>query len=37
LRHILTKKNAKRKMRLGQSVIVDAANVSAVKRMCPYL
>ncbi|MDR2825936.1 MAG: 50S ribosomal protein L35 [Deltaproteobacteria bacterium] len=37
LRHILTKKNAKRKMRLGQSIIVDATNVSAVKRMCPYL
>ncbi|MDR1241821.1 MAG: 50S ribosomal protein L35 [Deltaproteobacteria bacterium] len=37
LRHILTKKSAKRKMRLGQSVIVDATNVSAVKRMCPYL
>jgi large subunit ribosomal protein L35 len=37
LRHILTKKNAKRKMRLGQSTVVDAANAPAVKRMCPYL
>jgi large subunit ribosomal protein L35 len=37
LRHILTKKNAKRKMRLGQSTVVDPANASAVRRMCPYL
>lgn len=37
LRHILTKKNAKRKMRLGQATLVDASNESAVKRMCPYL
>ena len=37
LRHILTKKNAKRKMRLGQAAIVDPANAPAVKRMCPYL
>lgn len=37
LRHILTKKNAKRKMRLGQSAIVDSTNEAAVKRMCPYL
>lgn len=36
LRHILTKKNAKRKMRLGQSTIVDKTNESAVKRMMPY-
>ncbi len=36
LRHILTKKNAKRKMRLGQSAIVDSANEGAVKRMLPY-
>ena len=36
LRHILTKKNAKRKMRLGQSAIVDSTNVKAVKRMMPY-
>ncbi len=37
LRHILTKKNAKRKMRLGQSAIVDSTNEKAVKRMCPFL
>lgn len=37
LRHILTKKNAKRKMRLGQATLVDSSNEAAVKRMCPYL
>ena len=36
LRHILTKKNAKRKMRLGQGAIVDSANEKAVRRMMPY-
>lgn len=36
LRHILTKKAAKRKMRLGQSAIVDATNEKAVRRMMPY-
>jgi large subunit ribosomal protein L35 len=36
LRHILTKKNAKRKMRLGQGAIVDQANEKAVRRMLPY-
>ncbi len=36
LRHILTKKNAKRRMRLGQSAIVDQANEKAVQRMMPY-
>lgn len=36
LRHILTKKNAKRKMHLGQSAIVDSANEKAVRRMLPY-
>lgn len=36
LRHILTKKNAKRKMRLGQSALVDDANLKAVRRMMPY-
>jgi large subunit ribosomal protein L35 len=35
LRHILTKKNAKRKRRLGQGALVDSANESAVKRMVP--
>ena len=33
LRHILTKKDAKRKMRLGQGALVDATNVKAVRRM----
>ncbi len=37
LRHILTKKNAKRKMRLGQSTLVDATNEKAVRRMMPYV
>jgi large subunit ribosomal protein L35 len=36
LRHILTKKNAKRKMRLGQGTLVDDANLKAVRRMLPY-
>lgn len=36
LRHILTKKDAKRKMRLGQSAIVDSTNEKAVRRMMPY-
>lgn len=36
LRHILTKKNAKRRMRLGQSATVDATNEKAVRRMMPY-
>ncbi|SIO34833.1 50S ribosomal protein L35 [Halodesulfovibrio marinisediminis] len=36
LRHILTKKNAKRKMNLGQSAIVDKSNEKAVRRMLPY-
>jgi large subunit ribosomal protein L35 len=36
LRHILTKKNAKRKMRLGQTAMVDAADVKNVRRMLPY-
>lgn len=36
LRHILTKKSAKRKMRLGQGAIVDSANERAVRRMLPY-
>ncbi|OBQ46420.1 50S ribosomal protein L35 [Halodesulfovibrio spirochaetisodalis] len=36
LRHILTKKNAKRKMNLGQSAIVDKTNEKAVRRMLPY-
>ncbi|MEF2145365.1 MAG: 50S ribosomal protein L35 [Desulfovibrionaceae bacterium] len=36
LRHILTKKNAKRKRRLGQSALVDSTNEAAVKRLMPY-
>lgn len=36
LRHILTKKNAKRRMRLGQIAIVDQTNEKAVQRMMPY-
>jgi large subunit ribosomal protein L35 len=36
LRHILTKKNAKRKMRLGQSAIADSSNARAIRRMLPY-
>ncbi len=37
LRHILTKKNAKRKRRLGQPALVDASNMKSVKRMLPYV
>lgn len=36
LRHILTKKNAKRKRRLGQPTLVDSANIKSVKRQLPY-
>lgn len=36
LRHILTKKSAKRKMNLRQSAIVDDTNHKAVARMLPY-
>jgi large subunit ribosomal protein L35 len=36
LRHILTKKNAQRKMRLRQAAMVDAAAVTNVRRMLPY-
>ena len=35
LRHILTKKAAGRKMRLGQSTTVDRTNEKAVRRMLP--
>ena len=35
LRHILTKKAASRKMRLGQSTLVDQTNEKAVRRMLP--
>ena len=36
LRHILTKKNAKRTRRLGQGALVDSANEKAVRRLLPY-
>jgi large subunit ribosomal protein L35 len=35
LRHILTKKNAKRKRRLGDAVILDSSNTRSVKRSLP--
>ncbi|MFP4455467.1 MAG: 50S ribosomal protein L35 [Desulfonatronovibrio sp.] len=35
LRHILTKKSAKRKRKLGKSALVDSANIKAVKRLLP--
>ena len=36
LRHILTKKSAKRARRLGQGTLVDSANEKAVRRLLPY-
>ena len=36
LRHILTKKSAKRRMNLGQATLVDKTNERAVRRMMPY-
>lgn len=36
LRHILTKKSAKRRMVLGQGALVDNTNEKAVRRMLPY-
>jgi large subunit ribosomal protein L35 len=35
--HILTKKPTKRTRRLRQSTVADAINVTALKRMLPYL
>jgi large subunit ribosomal protein L35 len=35
LRHILTKKNAKRKRRLGDQAILHPANIKSVKRSLP--
>lgn len=35
LRHILTKKAPGRKMRLGQTAIVDNANIKAVRHLLP--
>jgi large subunit ribosomal protein L35 len=37
LRHILTKKSAKRKLRLGKSALVDKANERAVRALVPTL
>jgi large subunit ribosomal protein L35 len=36
LRHILTKKSRKRKRHLGESALVDGADVGLVRRMLPY-
>ena len=35
-RHILTKKSAKRKRRLGQADILTDADAPAVRKMLPY-
>lgn len=35
-KHILTKKNSKRKRNLRQGALVDAANSKGVRRMLPY-
>ncbi len=37
LRHILTKKNAKRKRRLGKATTIAAADLKKVKRLLPHL
>ena len=37
LRHILTKKNAKRTRRLGQGTLVDSTCLKAVRRLVPYI
>lgn len=34
--HILNKKTTKRKRNLRKTVVADATNVAAVKRMIPY-
>lgn len=36
-RHILTKKSTKRKRTLRQDVVVDATNVSNMKKILPYM
>lgn len=36
-RHILTKKSTKTKRNLRQDVVVDATNVSNMKKILPYL
>ncbi|MEX0608211.1 MAG: 50S ribosomal protein L35 [Balneolaceae bacterium] len=35
-RHILTKKDSKTKRQLGQSTLVDKADVPSVKKLIPY-
>lgn len=35
-RHILTKKDSKRKNELGKSTLVDKADEKSVKQMIPY-
>lgn len=35
--HILTKKSTKRKRAFRQGAIVDATNVTSIKRILPYL
>jgi large subunit ribosomal protein L35 len=35
-RHILTKKNAKRKRRLGKASVISDADAPAVRKMLPY-
>jgi large subunit ribosomal protein L35 len=37
LRHQLSAKTRKQKRHLRQSAVVDATNVSAIKRLIPYL
>lgn len=36
LRHILTKKSAQQKRRLGKSAILEGANLASVKASLPY-
>jgi large subunit ribosomal protein L35 len=37
LRHILTTKTRKQKRNLRKSVVVDATNARAIRRLLPYL
>lgn len=37
LRHILTTKTTKQKRNLRKSVVVDATNARAIRRLLPYL
>jgi len=36
MRHILTKKDSKRKRQLGKPALVDSANMKSVRLMMPY-